>query len=65
MQPEYRESRRQRLIRRVASLYTVTSMIDGQRAGQDLHIIEDGDTIIITDLEGAALAERARPARNH
>ncbi|BDZ53056.1 IS481 family transposase ISArsp2 [Agromyces marinus] len=43
-------------------LHRVTYMIDGQRAGDDVIVIEDGDAIIVADLDGTILIEHTRPA---
>lgn len=43
-------------------LREVTYMIDGQLVGQDMLVIEDGDSIVVVDLEGAVLIEHTRPA---
>ncbi|WP_298228524.1 hypothetical protein [Gryllotalpicola sp.] len=40
----------------------VTYMIDGQLAGQDTLVIENGDSIIFADLDGTVLIEHTRPA---
>lgn len=43
-------------------LRKVTYMIDGQLAGQDILVIENGDSIIFADLDGTVLIEHTRPA---
>jgi putative transposase len=43
-------------------LNSVTYMVDVQRAFQQVLVVGDGDTIIITDLQGEVLAEHTRPA---
>ncbi len=43
-------------------LRNVTYMIDGQRAGQNVHVIEHGDSITVTDPDGTLLIEHTRPA---
>jgi transposase InsO family protein len=40
----------------------VTYMVDGQRAGQHVLIVEDGNKILIADLQGTILIEHTRPA---
>jgi hypothetical protein len=37
-------------------------MVDTQRAFQQVLVVDDGDKIIITDLQGEVLAEHTRPA---
>jgi putative transposase len=43
-------------------LDSITYMVDAQRAFQQVLVVRDGDTIIITDLQGEVLAEHTRPA---
>ena len=43
-------------------LRRVTYMVDGQRAGQDVIVVQDGDKILVTDLQGTILIEHTRPA---
>jgi transposase InsO family protein len=43
-------------------LDSVTYMVDAQRAFQQVLVVCDGDTIIITDLQGEVLVEHTRPA---
>ncbi|BDZ55403.1 integrase [Agromyces marinus] len=43
-------------------LHKVTYMIDGQRAGDDVIVIEDGDAILVADIDGTILIEHTRPA---
>jgi len=46
-------------------LRRVTYMVDGQRAGDEVLVAEDGDTIIISDLAGTVLIEHTRPRTRH
>ncbi len=39
----------------------VTYMVDGQHAGEDVYVIEDTSTILVTDLDGTVLIEHTRP----
>jgi putative transposase len=43
-------------------LDSVTYMVDAQRAFHQVLVVCDGDTIIITDLQGEVLVEHTRPA---
>jgi putative transposase len=43
-------------------LSKVTYMVDGQRAGQDVLVVEDGNQILVADLEGTILIEHTRAA---
>ena len=43
-------------------LQRVTYMIDSRLAGHEVLVITDGDTILITDLDGEILIEQTRPA---
>ena len=43
-------------------LRKVTYMVDGQRAGQDVIVVEDGTQILVADLEGTILIEHSRAA---
>jgi putative transposase len=43
-------------------LDSITYMVDAQRAFQQVLVVRDCDTIIITDLQGEVLAEHTRPA---
>ena len=43
-------------------LDSVTYMVDAQRGFQQVLVVRDGDTIIVTDLQGEVLAEHTRPA---
>jgi len=43
-------------------LRKVTYMVDGQRAGQEVLVVQDGDKILVTDLQGTILIEHTRPA---
>lgn len=43
-------------------LRKVTYMVDGQRAGEDVLVIEDSDTITVADHDGTVLIEHTRPA---
>ena len=43
-------------------LDTVTYRVDAQRAFQQVLVVRDGNTIIITDLQGEVLTEHTRPA---
>lgn len=43
-------------------LQRVAYMIDSRRAGHEILAITDGDTILITDLDGEVLIEHTRPA---
>ena len=43
-------------------LRKVTYMVDGQRAGEDVLVVQDDDKILITDLQGTILIEHTRPA---
>ncbi|WP_157001130.1 integrase core domain-containing protein [Agromyces laixinhei] len=42
-------------------LRKITYMVDGQRAGDDVLVIDDDDTITIADLDGTVLIEHTRP----
>ena len=43
-------------------LRKVTYMVDGQRAGEEVLVVQDGDKILVTDLQGTILIEHTRPA---
>ena len=43
-------------------LRKVTYMVDGQRAGHEVLVVQDGDKILVTDLQGTILIEHTRPA---
>jgi putative transposase len=43
-------------------LRKVTYMVDGQRAGEEVLVVQDGDKILVTDLQGTVLIEHTRPA---
>lgn len=43
-------------------LRRVTYMVDGQRAGEVVYVVEDAVTILVTDLDGTVLIEHTRPA---
>jgi transposase InsO family protein len=43
-------------------LRKVTYRVDGERAGEDVIVVEDGTRILIADLEGTILIEHTRPA---
>jgi putative transposase len=43
-------------------LRRVTYMVDGQRAGQEVLVVQGGDTITVADLHGEILIEHTRPA---
>jgi hypothetical protein len=43
-------------------LDSVHYKVDGQRAFQQVLVVTDGDTIIVTDLHGEILIEHTRPA---
>ena len=43
-------------------LRKVTYMVDGQRAGEEVLVIQNGDKILVTDLQGTILIEHTRPA---
>ncbi len=43
-------------------LRKITYMVDGQRAGEDVLVSEDGDPITVADLNGTVLIEHSRPA---
>ncbi|MBB5166523.1 hypothetical protein HNP02_006509 [Mycobacterium sp. AZCC_0083] len=44
------------------TLDSVTYKLDAQRAFHQVLVVSEGDTIIITDLQGEVLAEHTRPA---
>jgi putative transposase len=46
-------------------LGSVTYMVDLQRAFEHVLVVRDGDTIIVTDLQGEVLAEQTRPGTPH
>lgn len=43
-------------------LRKVTYMVDGQRAGEEVLVVQDGDKILVTDLQATVLIEHTRPA---
>ncbi len=43
-------------------LRKVTYMLDGQRAGEEALVVQDGEKILVTDLQGTILIEHTRPA---
>jgi hypothetical protein len=43
-------------------LRKTTYMVDGQRAGEEVLVVQDGDKILIADLQGTILIEHTRPA---
>ena len=43
-------------------LRKVTYMVDGQRAGEEVLVVENADKILVTDLQGTILIEHTRPA---
>ena len=43
-------------------LRKVTYMVDGQRAGEEVLVVQDGDKILITDLQGHLLIEHTPQA---
>ncbi len=43
-------------------LRKITYMVDGQRAGEEVLVVQDGDKILIADLQGTILIEHTRPA---
>jgi len=43
-------------------LRKVTYMVDSQRAGEEVLVVQDGDKILIADLQGTILIEHTRPA---
>ena len=43
-------------------LRKVTYMVDGQRAGEEVLVVQAGDKILVTDVQGTILIEHTRPA---
>ena len=42
-------------------LREVTYMVDGRRAGEEVLVVQDGEKILVTDLQGTILIEHTRP----